>query len=355
MPEAAEGPARAGAGEPVGAELLWEGEVAQRTHAEHILPLRKERWRVEGEVPLVMVRKHLPEGPTRPPVLLVHGFAQNRYSWHTSYRSLSAWLAWKGFDTWNLELRGHGRSRDEGQVGAERFADYVDDVRRAAGALPDRAFWMGHSLGGACIYGAAAEQHSAGEPLPRGLVGVAAIYHFGQTNWLIGGLGRVTHRLRNEPFMHKVQIRTRLFGRVISRLYGLSDAVGYTVPASGWWPGSIEPELLEERLKRGFDWTSVKVWQEMSRWAAEGRFEYDAQWRELDVPFLCVLADRDHLLPPEDGRVAFERSGSSDKELLLFDDWHHEVHWGHLDLLMGKKAPEHVWPAMEAWMAARSG
>ena len=98
----------------------------------------------------------------------------------------------------------------------------------------------------------------------------------------------------------------------------------------------------------------MKVLQEMSRWAAEGHFEYDEQWHRVDVPFLCVLADKDHLLPPEDGRLAFERSGSSDKELKLFDDWSHEVHLGHLDLLMGKKAPEHVWPALAEWMTARS-
>src|SRR5688572_9129836 len=89
--------------------------------------LHKERYLLPGSPPLSLVRKHLPGGPLLPPVLLVHGFAQNRYSWHTSRRSMSAWLAERGFDVWTLELRGHGLSRQasgpERPVGAERFGD----------------------------------------------------------------------------------------------------------------------------------------------------------------------------------------------------------------------------------------
>jgi len=338
----------------VKAERISSEQVNQRTDRSHHVDLVKERWQVPGEVPLQLVRKHALGGPTRPAVLLVHGFAQNRYTWHTSHRSLSAWLAWRGFDTWNLELRGHGNSRKEGQRGAEAFADYVEDVRRAAAALPGPAFWMGHSLGGAAIYGAAALNKRDGDPAPLGVIGVGAIYHFGRSNWLIGGLGRITHRLRNEPFMHKVQVRTKIFGHLLSRLYGASDVIGYTLPASGWWPGSVEPELLQERLQKGFDWTSVKVWQEMSRWSAHCEFDYDSEWRAVDAPLLVILGDRDHLLPAPDGAVAYERAASTDKQIMLFDDWNHEVHWGHLDLLMGRKAPAHVWPAMDAWLQERS-
>ena len=53
-----------------------------------------------------------------------------------------------------------------------------------------------------------------------------------------------------------------------------------------------------------------------------------------NVPLLVILGDFDHLVPPEDGRAAWERSGSEDKTLLLLDDFHHDVHWGHLDLVI---------------------
>jgi len=334
-------------------ERIEAGEVEQITDGDERVTLYKEVNRLRGDVPLCLVRKHLPGGPTRPPVLLVHGFAQNRYSWHTSVRSPSAWLAARGWDVWNLELRGHGRSRSAGTSGAERFADYVDDVRRAASALPGRAFWIGHSLGGAAIYGASTQ--IAPSAAPRGVVGIGAIYKFGQANTALNLLGRATHALRDTPMMQRLQVRTGLVGTLLSRLYAVSDVAGYAFPVSGWWPGSIEPALLEERLINGFDWTSVRVWQEMSRWAATGEFEYDGAWRQTTHPLLVILGDEDHLMPPDDGRVAYDRSGSDDRTLLVLDDWKHGVHWGHLDLVLGRRAREVVWTAIADWMVGRAG
>lgn len=335
------------------AERLSEERVVQLTDEQHEVDLHKEVWRVDGDSPVALVRKHLPGGPTRPPVLLVHGFAQNRYSWHTSRRSMSAWLAARGWDTWNLELRGHGRSRKAGAQGAEQFADYLVDLRRAAAVLPEPAFWVGHSLGGCACYAAAAALAAEGGPLPRGVVGIGALYHFAQANWALRLLGRITHAVRDAPWMSALQVRTRLAGWLLGRLYGVSDVAGYAFPISGWWPGSIEPDILQERLTRGFDWTSVKVWQEMARWASTAEVEWDADWARADLPLLVIAGDEDHLVPPADARAAYDRSGSSDKTWLLFDDWHHEAHWGHLDLVLGRLAPRHVWPAIDEWMAAR--
>jgi pimeloyl-ACP methyl ester carboxylesterase len=319
--------------------------------------LMKERWRLDGPAPLSLVRKHRPDGPSRPPVLLVHGFAQNRYSWHTGHRSVSAWLAEAGFDVWNLELRGHGNSRNEGQLGAERFDDYAEDVDRALSALPASAFAVGHSLGGAAVYAAAGRRAARGAPL-RGAVGIAAIYGFGRGNAWIRGLAKLTHQLEGSRWAGALQVRSRLFGKALGQLTGVTDLLGYGAPLSGWWPGSVEPELLAERLEGGFDWTSLRVWQEMSRWASTGRFDgenedYDALWHASTTPCLVMLGDRDALLPAEDGRLAFTRSGAVDRTVLLFDDWTTGTHWGHLDIVLGRAAPTHVWPALRDWMAAR--
>jgi polyhydroxyalkanoate synthase subunit PhaC len=338
-------------------QIQWSGLVEQTVHGDETVELHKEIVVLDDgeDLPLALVRKHLPGGPTRPAVLLVHGFAQNRYTWHISGRSMSAWLAAQGFDTWNLELRGHGRSREvaaDRATGAEVFDDYVGDVLRAADALPGPAFWIGHSLGGAALYGAATQ--AEGEARPLGVVGIGALFRFGQANPFLKLLGGLTHQLRDRPWLPRIQVRSRLAGRLLGKLYGVSDVAGWAFPISGWWPGSMEPDLLAERLEKGFDWTSVRVWQEMSRWAAEDRFEYEEAWADTDLPLLVTLGDKDHLMPPADGRSAYDRSGSSDKELVVFDDWHHETHWGHLDLVLGKRAPDHVWPTIGDWMAARS-
>jgi pimeloyl-ACP methyl ester carboxylesterase len=338
-------------------EVHWSGIVDQRTDGDEIVSLEKTVLKLppahEGAPSLALIRKHQRGGPSRPPVLLVHGFAQNRYTWHTSKRSMSAWLAAAGFDVWNLELRGHGRSRMSSQQGAERFADYVEDVLHAASCLPARAFWIGHSLGGAAIYGAAAVRPAAS----LGVIGIGGLYGFAQHNWMIQRLCRATRRITEAPggtMLQNLQIRTRIGGGLLAKLYSLTDVAGYAIPISGWWPGSIETDLLEERLVLGFDWTSVTVWMEMSRWGAGAPFDYDPLWQHADVPLLVLLGDKDHLLMPEDGRLAYDRSASQDKTLVILDDYSHQTHWGHLDLILGRHARTHVWAAIRDWMMHRT-
>lgn len=321
-------------------EVLSSVRVEQRTHGTGSQLLTKEKLRF-GE--LAAVRKYVtPDGPK---VVLVHGFAQNRYTWHNSSRSYSAWLAGAGFDVYNLELRGHGESRSGSSN--ESFERYVDDAVSVAGSLSEPAFWVGHSLGGAVVYGAATRM-----PV-RGVVGIGALFRFAQANKALNLLCKLSTTLRAQKLLGGVNVRTRLAGQLLGRLYGISDVAGYAFPISGWAPGSMEPEVLAERLERGFDWTSVQIWLEMARWGATGAFAYEAAWSRTDVPLLVVAGDLDHLMLPEDARVAFDRSGSSDRTLVVLDDYTTGHHWGHLDLILGRVAPDHSWPLLRDWMRAR--
>ncbi|MEC7986027.1 MAG: alpha/beta fold hydrolase [Myxococcota bacterium] len=329
------------------AEIVETTIVRQRIEGEEWISLRKEVILLPG--PIALERKHLPSGPTLPPVILVHGFAQNRYTWDCSQRSMSNFLAAQGFDVWNMELRGHGRSRDANSKGAESVDDYLQDLILVANFIEQPAFWIGHSLGGATIY------RTACTMLPLkclGIIGIGAIYHFGN-NPVIRVLCHLTNRLVRASFLSDLQIKTRLGGDLLAKLYGISDVVGYTFPLSGWWPGTVEPDLLRERMKRGMDWTSVEVWKEMSRWGTQEHFDYHQTWKQLDIPLLVILGDKDHLLTPRDGRPAFDESGSTDKEILLLDDFHHETHWGHLDIILGKHASKYVWEPISSWMKKR--
>ncbi len=330
---------------PLGGErwvLEESAEVEQPTVPGERALLHKERWRLDGR--LALVRKHLP-GVGGPPVVLVHGFAQNRYTWHHSIRSLSAWLAASGFDVFNLELRGHGNSRPG--HGPEAFSDYVADAQAVADALPQRAFWVGHSLGGAVAYALATQA-----PV-RGVVGIGALYKFAQANRFLHWVCRASTVMRGKRLLGKVSVRTRLAGQVLGRLYNVSDIAGYAFPVSGWAPGSVEPELLAERLERGFDWTSGHVWLDMARWGSTDRFEFAEPWSRTDVPLLVVSGDLDHLMPPADARAAFDESGSRDKTLLELEPWTTGRHWGHLDLISGRAAPEHLWAPLRAWLESR--
>lgn len=313
--------------------------------------LRVQDLELPGEQPLSIERTTLPDGPTRPPVVLVHGFAQNRFSWHTETRSMSAWLAARGWDVWNLELRGHGRSRRRSNTKATTFSDYPADLNRLAAAMPEPGYWIGHSLGASVAYAATAE----GQPTPRtrGVIGIGGLYRFGQAGWLIPGIVRLTQKVPQSLDIGDVQVHTGLTGRILARLFPLVDLAAFGMPIAGWWPGSVEPDLARERMRRGFDYIPVRVWQEMARWSDADDVPWDAGWRQSRTPCLIMLGDRDSMLFPHEGQAAFDRSGSSDRELKILDDRDGLTHWGHLDIVLGKKAPDHVWTAIDAWMSDR--
>jgi alpha-beta hydrolase superfamily lysophospholipase len=328
-------------------EKVSRERVVQQVQPGCTVELEKTVLRLTSTPPLALVRKTLPEGPTKAPVVLVHGFAQNRYSWHNSVRSLSAYLAAEGFDTYNLELRGHGRSRAFGAFGARCFPDYVQDLVAVAEALGEPAFFVGHSLGGAVIYASATRV-----PM-RGVVGIGACFGFGRGNPLMRTVCAITESIAPFVPIGALNIDTRFIGGLLAKAFMVVDSAAFFVPFSGWAPGSVEPELVEERLRMGFDWTSLHIWFEMARWSTAGQFPHVEDWQQTDVPVYVMAGDLDHLLPPEDARLAFDNAGSGDKTYELFDDYRHEVHWGHLDLILGKRAPDHTWPAMAQWMAVR--
>ena len=321
-------------------------------HAGEHVNLRIQDIELPGEQPLRIERTTHPNGSTKASVVLVHGFAQNRFSWHTQTRSMAGWLANHGWDVWNLELRGHGRSRRLSNSKATTFSDYPADLNRLADAMGEPAFWIGHSLGASVAYAAVAA-HTV-KPRCKGVVGLGGLYRFGQAGWLLPTIVRITRRLPDSLDVGDVQVHTGISGRVLARLFPLVDLAAYGMPIAGWWPGSVESELAQERMRKGFDYIPVRVWQEMARWSEADDVPWDTGWRQADTPCLIMLGDRDSMLFPEEGKAAFERSGSQDKTLKVLDDRDGLTHWGHLDIVLGKKAPDHVWPAINDWMAQRT-
>jgi polyhydroxyalkanoate synthase len=315
-------------------------------HGERTAEIEVEHVRVPGDSPLVLERVRC-EVPRRGVVLLVHGLAQNRFTWRVSGRSFTAFLAEAGYEVLNVELRGHGRSRAAGAGNAREFAEYVEDVVRIVNGLDEPPFAIGHSLGAGVLAAAATEVEL------RGLVHLAGVYAFAQHNRTLRGLARVSLGLEDLLTLAPVRASTGWAGELIGAAYRLTDLAGYLLPLAGWVPGSIERELLEERLARGFDWTSIEVWLQMSRWARGAPFAYAEAFEQLDLPLLVIAGDHDALLPPADARICFEASGAADKQFFEANLFDHGAHFGHIDLILGRDAPRVVWDVILSWMQAR--
>lgn len=306
-------------------------------------------------IPLGMVRKRRADGaPTKGAVVLIHGFAQNRYTWHTSERSMSAYLADEGWDVFVAELRGHGRSRRFTHLRPRMLDDHVREdfpafVREATTLSGhDRVFLVGHSMGGLLSYAAAA---TVLREKVKGIVTVGSPYRFGAGNVAMVGLGKAVALLHYTGLLDKApMLPTGHAGRLLRAVRPLHDNRLYPPQVRGWKPGSIETSALSEFLGRSFEAVNVRVTTDLmyggersTVGAQTGQLDYSAAWRALDLPTLIVAGSEDALAPPRAVRRAFDDSNAQDKTYRVFP-------LGHIDLILGVSAPSTTWPLIRDWL-----
>ncbi len=311
-----------------------------------------------GPEPLGMVRKRLPApAEARGTVLLVHGFGQNRYTFHLPERSFSAFLARDGWDVFNVDLRGHGRSRRFGSGRPRALDEYVREdlpaCAREALRLSghESLFVLGHSMGGIIAYGASA---TSLRDITRGTVSIGSPYAFGLGSRILSGLSALLGAARlTGAFDSNPALPLRFVGRHLRRRRAVWDSRILPLPIRAWTPGSVEDEVLESYLHRAFDWTSLSIALDIFRAGKDGilsgrhgRTDYKSAFEWLDRPLLVIAGSGDSLAPPPSVEPAFARSRANDKTYRVFP-------LGHIDLIVGREAPRTVWPLIASWMSAR--
>ena len=106
---------------------------------------------VDG-VSIHAVRKFRAEGELKVPVLLVHGTLGNAGVWDAPGRSVTDYLAARGYDVYALDLRGMGQSDRPASYWTIGLLDRVNDVTAVAAHIVDttgrRPVVAGHSQGG---------------------------------------------------------------------------------------------------------------------------------------------------------------------------------------------------------------
>ena len=310
-----------------------------------------------GPVPLAMVRKRSAVvEETRAPVLLIHGYGQNRYAWHLPARSFSNYLARAGFDVFNLDLRGHGRSRHLGARLPAHVTEFVrEDVPAAVAEIQklsgDRPVYIvGHSLGGLIAYAAAPRLDGA----LAGITTLGSPYQFTRGSPTLAILGWLMLHLDRRMGLGHGALELKGLGEAMRSLRGFIESPIFPLPIRGFVPRSIEPQVLSQHMSLAMDRGSITVLRNMFLRAAEWRNSgerlgglADAEAVEAcDVPILVIAGTKDDLAPPDSVQPAFTRSRSSDKTYRAFPR-------GHIDLIMGMDAPQTIWPLIESWMGVR--
>jgi len=296
-----------------------------------------------------------------PPLVLSPGYGCNRHFFDSGDRySLARFLAGEGFDTWVLELRGHGLS--EPAPGQRRRAWSFDDLvfHDAPAALSHvaertgrRSVWIGHSLGGMVAYAALGCMASLSESV-AGLVTLGTPVSFPSIEspaWR--RIGQVFSAL---PIGARLPQRGALVA--FWTLGGWSSAMA----EYGMNRANLDRQAFGHALPRLLENLPGTVVRQLAQWSLsgecgsrDGAVDYRAGLQRITTPALIIGGAADHLAPPATVRSAYDRIGSSRKQYREFGTSQGDsADYGHVDLIFGRHAPEEVFPVISRWIASEA-
>lgn len=323
---------------------------------------------IEVELPTVghhvRLLHYVPETPRfREPLILCHGLGANRFNLDftddgtgSDRLSLARALQRAGFDVWSLELRGRGLARVP--AGADWTADdeVKEDVPAALETVldltgADRVFWVGHSWGGILQYLLHARCHPMADRV-AGLVTIAS-----PASLRVQRAGRWMFRAPG-LFLARLGLRVPL------RLLGKLGLV-LSWPISWFGRGFLaDLKAMDGRvLRRVFaslaDDINPGVVRQGLRWLDEGEFcDLEGVVDELehyDKPLLLMVGSHDRICPVASLAQLKDRVATDDVTLrVLGTATGFSSDYGHGTILIGRNAPDEVFPLVRAWLAARA-
>jgi alpha-beta hydrolase superfamily lysophospholipase len=252
-----------------------------------------------------------PDAGARGVVVIVPGFNSHGgyYGW-VAERLVQSDLA-----VYALDLRGRGKSEGE-RFYVEKFSDYVDDVTtfvaRAKAQEPGLpVFMLGHSAGGvvACMY---ALEHQAEL---GGLICESFAHQVPAPDFALAVLKGLAHVA---PHAHVLKLKNEDFSRdpkAVAAMNADPLIAGETQPTQT----VAEMVRADERLKN-----------EMGL---------------ITLPLLILHGTQDKATKPSGSQLFYERAGSKDKTLRLYE--------GHYHDLLNDSDKELVMSDIQAWLDAR--
>lgn len=256
------------------------------------MPLPENRSTYRTRDGLALSTWHSSSSPSaRARVVLVHGYAD-----HVGrYPHVIEALTGAGYEVHALDLRGHGRS--EGVRGhVLRFRDYLDDLDLFLEELPRDPlprFLIGHSLGGLLSLRYVLDR-------PDAFAGLAA----------------------SSPYLHLATDVHFLKEAVATAASHLAPTLLTKSPIEAK-ALSHDPAMVQAYIDDPLVFKTFNArWFFQTRQAQEEVLERAA---EIRLPVLMLLGSADPIADPERGRQVFERLGSADKTLKVYDGFLHEV------------------------------
>jgi len=252
-----------------------------------------------------------PESP-KAVLLVVHGLAEHS----GRYANLVDYFVPKGYAVYSFDQRGHGRS--EGlRCYVGRFSEYVQDLDTFIGMIRNeyeqaKIFPVGHSMGAtiAVAYAVRYQDRLAGL-----LLSGAALKIGSTVSPVLMAMAKVLSLLLPKTGTTVLDASTLSRDRAVVDGY-VNDPLVYR--------GKIRARLGAELIR-------------ITR-------ELPSAIPEIKLPVLIMHGADDRLSDPEGSRMLFERVGSEDRTLKLYEGFYHEI--------FNEPEREQVFWDIGAWLAA---
>lgn len=293
-----------------------------------------------------------------PPVVLVHGISSNHRFWDLEDgRSLADALQARGYDVWNLDLRGHGHALRDPDGNRQRPGWTVDDygtadlpaafayVREATGA--ERLHYVGHSMGGIVL---AVYLATTPDPPIASAVAVGSPLDFRDPD-------PVTRTLLHQSWLGTVTgfTPTPAGARLLA---GMGEKAPLAADEWLFNPDNIAPDARKRMLRAVVSPLSRGEVKQFGRTRRDGELRsmdggtvYREALAEATVPMLFVAGRADRVATTDRVFAFYEAVGSPDKELVIASEANgFSADYGHLDLGVGDRAAEEVFPRIGDWL-----
>lgn len=256
----------------------------------------------------------LPDGKPRAIILVAHGLGE-----HISrYDNLVNHVVPRGFAVYGLDHEGHGKS--EGQrVYVNRFQVYIDDLKMFYDMVHKdnpglKIFLLGHSMGG-LIATAYTLQH---QQELTGLIVSAPLLKAGES--VSGGTiiaARVLSALAPRMGVQALDSTYLSRDKAVVEAYDKDPLV---------FRGKITARLGSELFS-----TMAKV---------------EPQMPTITLPVLIMQGSGDKLVSHEGSKTLYEKAGSKDKTLKMYDGFYHEI--------FNEQERAKVFADLDAWLDSHS-
>lgn len=313
-------------------------------------PQTQDGWRLE-------LRRYLDPArhiPNRAPLLFIPGYGMNTYilAYHPDGVSMVGALVEAGYEVWTANLRGQGGAKLEqpqakgAQVGLAQLA--LIDVPCArdfvlAHSGADKLVFIGCSLGASILYAYLA--HHLDDHRAAGMISIGGPLRWLNPSALMSLLFKSPTLAGLVPFKgtrQTIDVAMPLLRRAPSALSMYMNARQIDLRKAKLLTPTVDDPI--PHLNR-----QIALWLRRQDLVVKGVNVPLTLKLLKSLPMLCVLANRDGVVPPEASLSLLEVRPPSQVEVVIAGD--DDTWFAHADLFIAPKAPEWVFAPMISWLA----